>query len=50
MRIRMGFFISISMVLEMEFSTSCTSPLMRAMMSPLRSWLKKPSGRESILS
>ena len=33
----------------MELSTSCTSPLMRAMMSPLRSWLKKPRGRDRIL-
>ena len=31
-----------------EFSISLTSPLMRAMMSPLRSSLKKESGRERI--
>ncbi len=36
-------------VLVMEVSTSWTSPLMRAMMSPFRSWLKKPSGRARIL-
>ena len=45
----MGFLISMSRVLVMEFSTSWTSPLMRAMMSPLRSWLKKPMGRARIL-
>ena len=28
-----------------QFITSCTSPLMRAMISPLRSSLKKPSER-----
>ena len=33
-----------------EFSTSCTSPLIRATMSPLRSLEKKLSGSESILS
>ncbi len=33
----------------MLFSTSCTSPLMRAMMSPLRSSLKKDSDSNVIL-
>ena len=32
----------------MLFSTSCTSPLIRAMISPLRSSLKKPSESEVI--
>ena len=31
-----------------EFSTSCTSPLMRAMMSPLRSSEKNPSESDVI--
>ena len=47
--IRMGFFISISKVLVTEFSTSCTSPLILARMSPFLSWLKKPSGSTMIL-
>ena len=34
----------------MEFSTSDTSPVMRATMSPLRSSVKKPMGRLRILS
>ena len=33
----------------MDVSISFTSPLMRAMMSPLRSSLKKERGRETIL-
>ena len=44
----MGFLNSISSDDIMEFSTSCTSPLMRAMMSPLRSSLKKPNGSDVI--
>ena len=40
--------ISMSRELMMELSTSLTSPVMRAMMSPRRSWEKKPSGRERI--
>ena len=39
---RMGFLKSMSSDDMMEFSISCTSPLMRAMMSPLRSSEKKP--------
>ena len=42
--------MSISMEPAMEFSTSTTSPLIRAMMSPLRSLEKKPRGRLSTLS
>ena len=45
---RMGFLKSMSSDDMMEFSTSCTSPDMRAMMSPLRSSEKKPNGREVI--
>ena len=41
--------MSISMEAVMEFSTSFTSPLIRAMMSPLRSCEKKPIGRARIL-
>ena len=33
----------------MEFSTSLMSPLILAMMSPLRSWEKNPRGRLRIL-
>ena len=44
----MGFLMSMSIQAMMLFSISCTSPLMRAMMSPLRSSLKKPSDREVI--
>ena len=50
MRIRMGFLMSISSTARMEASTSFTSPLILATMSPRRSWVKKPSGRERILS
>ena len=46
---RMGFLTSISKLPMIEFSTSPTSPLMRAMMSPLRSSLKKERGSEVIL-
>ena len=48
--IRIGFLMNISIVELIEVSTSCTSPLILAIMSPLRSWLKKARGRESILS
>ena len=44
----MGFLMSMSIQAMMLFSISCTSPLMRAMMSPLRSSLKKPSDSEVI--
>ena len=44
----MGFLNSISNDAMMLFSTSCTSPLMRAMMSPFRSSLKKPKGSDVI--
>ena len=47
---RMGSLMSMAMEAVMEFSTSDTSPLMRAMMSPLRSSVKKPMGRFRILS
>ena len=46
---RMGFLKSMSSELIMEFSISCTSPLILAMMSPLRSSEKKPIGRDVIL-
>ena len=39
-----------SRVLIIEVSTSLMSPLMRAMMSPLRSWEKNPRGSARILS
>ena len=42
----MGFLNSMSRLDMMLDSISCTSPLMRAMISPLRSSLKKPSGSE----
>ena len=45
MTIRIGFLINISNELVIEFSTSPTSPLIRAMMSPLRSSEKKPNGK-----
>ena len=45
----MGFLIIISNEPVMDVSISFTSPLMRAMMSPLRSSLKKERGRETIL-
>ena len=48
--ISMGFLNSMSRLDIMEFSISCTSPVMRAMMSPLRSSLKNPSGSEFIFS
>ena len=44
-----GFLKSMSSELIIELSISCTSPLMRAMMSPLRSSEKKPSGNDVIL-
>ena len=46
----MGFLKSISSELITEFSTSLTSPEMRANISPLRSSEKKPMGRTRILS
>ena len=46
--IRMGFLNNISRLAMMDVSISCTSPLIRAMMSPLRSSLKKPQGSEVI--
>ena len=45
----MGFLNSMSRLDIIELSISCTSPLMRAMMSPLRSSEKKPSGSDVIL-
>ena len=45
----MGFLKSMSSEDMMELSISATSPLMRAMMSPLRSSEKNPSGSEVIL-
>lgn len=48
MMIRMGFLKSMSSEAMIEESISCTSPLMRAMMSPLRSSLKKPSESDVI--
>ena len=46
--IRMGFLKIISRLAMIEFSISCTSPLIRAMMSPLRSSEKNPSDCEVI--
>ena len=46
----MGFLISISREPATEFSTSWTSPLILAMMSPFFSSEKNPRGRERILS
>ena len=45
----MGFRMSMSMELVSEFSTTVTSALMRAMMSPFRSSEKKLSGSRSTL-
>ena len=50
MIISIGFFSSISSELIIEFSTSLTSPLILATMSPLRSLEKKPRGRPISLS
>ena len=47
---KIGFFMSISREVTIEFSTSLTSPVIRAMMSPLRSFEKKPMGRPTTLS
>ena len=44
-----GFLKSMSSDDIIEFSTSCTSPLMRAMMSPLRSSEKNDSESDVIL-
>ena len=48
-RIKMGFLNIKSRDDMMLVSTSCTSPVMRAMISPLRSSVKKPKGRRTIL-
>jgi len=45
----MGFLKSISSELMMDVSISCTSPLIRAMISPFLSSEKKPSGKDRIL-
>ena len=45
---RIGFLKSMSSDDMMELSTSLTSPVMRAMMSPLRSPEKNPSGSDVI--
>ena len=47
--IMMGFLNIMSSEDMTEFSTSVTSPLMRAITSPLRSLEKKPMGKETIL-
>ena len=49
-KIMIGFLNIRSRLDMMLFSTSVTSPLMRAITSPLRSLLKKPMGRVTILS
>ena len=48
--IRIGLFINISKELVMEFSTSPTSPLIRAMISPFLSSEKKDIGRRITLA
>ena len=48
--IMMGFLNIMSSDAMMELSTSVTSPLIRAITSPLRSFEKKPMGRLVILS
>ena len=48
-RMRIGSFMSIAMEAVIEFSTSETSPVIRAIMSPFLSSEKKPMGRLSIL-
>ena len=45
-----GFLKSMSSEAIIELSTSCTSPLIRAMTSPLRSLVKNPIGRLTTLS
>ena len=47
--IMMGFLNIMSSDIIIEFSTSVTSPLMRAIMSPLRSVEKNPMGSDTIL-
>ena len=47
--IMMGFLNSMSSEVMIEFSTSVTSPLMRAITSPLRSLEKKAMGSDVIL-
>ncbi len=44
----MGFLNIMSSDIITEFSTSVTSPLMRAITSPLRSLEKKPMGKDTI--
>ena len=44
-----GYFTSENSDAITEFCTSCTSPDRRAMMSPLRSLVKKPTGSDTIL-
>ncbi len=46
----MGFLNIMSSDAMMEFSISPTSPVMRAITSPLRSWVKNEIGRATILS
>ena len=46
---RMGFLNNMSSDDIIEFSTSATSPLIRAMISPLRSSEKNPNGNDVIL-
>ena len=48
--IMMGFLNSMSSDAMMEFSISATSPVMRAMTSPLRSLVKYDMGSLTILS
>ena len=45
---RIGFLNIISNEDMILTSTSCTSPVIRAMISPLRSSVKKPNGRLTI--
>ena len=47
--IMMGFLNIMSSDIITEFSTSVTSPLIRAITSPLRSLEKKPMGNDTIL-
>ena len=48
-RIIMGFLNIMSRLCMMEFSISATSPLMRAITSPLRAEVKKEMGSDTIL-
>ena len=47
--IMIGFLNIMSSEVMIEFSTSATSPVIRDMMSPLRSLVKKPIGRLTTL-